>query len=1291
MNQARQDVRHSRAARGWIAWLWTALAAGALQSAHGSVALDQSPLTVQQSLPPNIVLMLDDSGSMAWDVMPDWGYLSSTTADALVSSAVNGVYYNPAITYQPPYAADGVTLFNNASFASAWIDGFDPSKGTVNLRSYDGSRDTSRSSRSSSDINYSATIANTTSNAYDATLSCPFGYTPVTSGSYAGKCKRNDSYFNNGTWTCPSGGSYNSSLGQCVVTTTTNTSLFTYTTKNANGSYTRYYVGPAGSCAAASLSAAVCSEAAADQQNVANWFSYYHTRILMAKSGLLNAFFNLDPTIRFGFGSINGSQAGWIDSNYLSGLRYAFSTDTQSSNYLAAVQPFGNGSSGTQKANFWRWATAEQANGGTPLRQALNAVGKYYQTAQPWRIANTDSSELACRQSYTILTSDGFWNESGVALQSNPYNDNIDGGPGSTVTTTTTSNYAATLSCPAGYTPVTTGSNAGNCKKNKRYYNLGTWICPNGGSYNSSIQKCVVMTTTTTTSPTVTNTGPNGLSYIYSAAPPYADTYADTLADVAMNYWLTDLRPSTDNEVPTSNEDPAFWQHMTTFTLGLGFTPKNISPAGTTIDRIFNWANGSAPIAGFSWPQPSADSINNIADLAHAAVNGHGGFYSATSPQDFSNALRDALKRVSERIGSGASLAANSTKLETGTVTYQAVYYTGKWKGDLKAYSVNPSTGVIATSPTWAAGAAGVLPAAASRDIRTYNPSAAAGAQWVAFSAPSTLSTAQNQHLGADLASQQAMINYLRGDPSNEQRYSGSYRNRDTALGDIVDSQPVYVGAPDANLFFGKSFSGSDSYPGFAANKLTRSPRIWVAANDGMQHSFSAENGVEAFAYLPNAVILSDVQNLGNPDYGGTALPHQYFNDGELSVADVYYSGAWHSVLVGTTGRGLAKAVYALDVTDADAPSLLWERAAGDGGANSSYIGQIIGKPVIAQTADGSWSVLVGNGYNSASGKAALLQFDIVSGSLSVHATDATSNNGLAAPAVWMADPTDGIGTTAYAGDLTGKVWSFNLSSASSTGTSLFVAKDASDNPQSITGGVLAGKDPATGNLWLYFGTGRYLTQPELGDLSVQTWYGIIVQAGSSQPAALVGNLSGGRTALRQRTILGEQAPNASTTPPALGARAISTAAEGDMSGKSGWYLDLVARSSSAKGERMVTPNQFQGSLLLGTSRVPQSSDPCNPSGSGWIMAIAPFSGAAPSSMFFDLNADSQFNSSDRISIDGVDHAAAGVGFISVPNNPIFVGNTMLVSFDNASTGSIQTAGSVGALKQLSWRELVGP
>ena len=89
-------------------------------------------------------------------------------------------------------------------------------------------------------------------------------------------------------------------------------------------------------------------------------------------------------------------------------------------------------------------------------------------------------------------------------------------------------------------------------------------------------------------------------------------------------------------------------------------------------------------------------------------------------------------------------------------------------------------------------------------------------------------------------------------------------------------------------------------------------------------------------------------------------------------------------------------------------------------------------------------------------------------------------------------------------------------------------------------------------------------------------------------------------------------------------------------------------------------------------------------------MAIDPFTGTAPGSTFFDINHDTLFNNSDKITdANGNVYIVAGVGFSSIPTNPIFAGNTMLVSFDNAATGNVNTKGTVGAVQRLSWREWV--
>ena len=59
-------------------------------------------------------------------------------------------------------------------------------------------------------------------------------------------------------------------------------------------------------------------------------------------------------------------------------------------------------------------------------------------------------------------------------------------------------------------------------------------------------------------------------SYTYTPTLPFSDSHSNTLADVAMHYWKTDLRTDMPNKVPTSPANPAFWQHMSTFTVGLG-------------------------------------------------------------------------------------------------------------------------------------------------------------------------------------------------------------------------------------------------------------------------------------------------------------------------------------------------------------------------------------------------------------------------------------------------------------------------------------------------------------------------------------------------------------------------------------------------------------------------------------------------------------------------------------------------------------------------------------------------
>src|SRR5699024_1543034 len=112
--------------------------------------------------------------------------------------------------------------------------------------------------------------------------------------------------------------------------------------------------------------------------NIANWFAYYHNRILMAKSGLMTALVSLSPNYRFGFGAINNRNSNKLPHSVNTGIN------------IAEVRPFGDGSNGTQKKAFWDWLASMDPNGGTPLRRALEAAGKYYEKDQPWQTMEGD-------------------------------------------------------------------------------------------------------------------------------------------------------------------------------------------------------------------------------------------------------------------------------------------------------------------------------------------------------------------------------------------------------------------------------------------------------------------------------------------------------------------------------------------------------------------------------------------------------------------------------------------------------------------------------------------------------------------------------------------------------------------------------------------------------------------------------------------------------------------------------------------------------------------------------------
>lgn len=1187
----------------------TALVLGPVLSVQAAVEVDQSPLIVSDPLPPNIVLLHDDSGSMGRNYLPDDAPRGGWSG--FRDSSQNRQYYNPETLYTLPPKADG-TSYPEPTFPNGYEDPFEDTDTDNILSKWD----------------YSESVGYEVDHLYTQRWSCE---------NDGGSWERDN------WWEDRECRFYSRAF---VYFDGNDKHYVIEDNKSCNGLT---------NCHKAGDSLTIDGITTTYGQNVANYYSYYRARHLAAKSGIMSSFSSLDPSYRFGFGSLNNSNSGKMSEDIFSqtfNTRLGKSWDSHTIS-IEKVKPYGDGGNGTQKEHFWEWLEGVGKSGGTPLRQALDTAGQYYQTEQPWLDTDDQGAEVeyACRPAYTILVSDGYWS----------------GRP--------PSDFLAT-------SDVTGTDN-------------------------------------------------------YSAAKPFmGGTAADggaTLADVANYYWKTDLRPRVENQVPATPTDPATWQHMTTFTVGLGLSVSGIGDATPT--QLFEWARTGEKPEGLTWdadwPTPSrgtgSGNANNVSDMLHAAINGHGSFFSARDPKQFSEGIKKALAEIGEAPGAGSTPSfSGGERLTSSTRQYTASYTTGSWIGELYSVGYDEATDSFSVDP-WRASAQ--LPAAADRNIWTTNKSGSA-VEFKPDSLSEYLATlGDNLYLadpkGADWGDD--IVNYLRGDRKYEDQdetpLDSVLRKRDSLLGDIVTSTPVVIGAPKPDLYknvldetYFDGLSGENTYDSFVTDNASRTPLVYVAANDGMLHAFNANTGAEVFAFIPGAVVGgtgdASLARLANPEYGvynpvdGTQpVPHQYFNDGKLTTQNVYLDGEWKTILVGTTGRGTSRTVYALDITNpadlADpekaADAILWERSAGDGKPNADWIGMSLGRPTISliksSTEDeGQWVVHVGNGPNSENNKAALLQFDLATGALSVYAAGSMTDNGLAAPYVIQNNNTDGISEYAFAGDLKGNVWSFPLSpTGGNVSAPIYVAKDASGNRQPITADMYATQNPNTGAVWVFFGTGRFLTDGDIrqSDPQVQTWYGLrALKGGSSSPAVTYSNT---RSDLQKREILAENLEGTDIY------RATSIGDFSDLTEDDnvGWYMDLVSPNNGKEGERVVYQTQLIGGRLIVNTLIPKSSSPCDTFPGGATLIVDPFSGANPGEGVLDTNDDGETDDKDSTTISGEIHHYNGqryeVGMAGSVSALIQEGGKVRLfglGLDSREMTLDTTMGATGA-QRLNWHEIL--
>ncbi len=748
-----------------------------------------------------------------------------------------------------------------------------------------------------------------------------------------------------------------------------------------------------------------------------------------------------------------------------------------------------------------------------------------------------------------------------------------------------------------------------------------------------------------------------GSSYKYLKSRPFLDSNSNSLADVAMYYWNHDLQPSIDNAVTPVGDNNSFWQNMTNFTVGLG------------VRGTLNPATDLSALTGgtLNWPAVAADSgPPNVDDLWHAAVNSRGKFFSAKDPSELASGIKTALAAVNGGTGSNSGVATASTVLSNTNRKYVPTFLPTIWSGDISAITLDASGQSGATM--WKA--ADRMPAWNARNIVTWDTglSTPAGAVFGA-----SMSAGNKTALGAFTApaTTNNFIDFLRGDHSQE-GIGYPYRSRDNIngspfiLGDFVNANPVLVQNSFNGMYNNPAWGGANGYATFLNTKAGRTAVLFAGSNDGMLHGFkdsraatplsALTDGQEVFAYVPRAVY-GNLSKLADKNYGSLGLPHQYFVDGPLGESDAFVkapgasTASWRNYLTGSLGAG-GRAVFALDVTDLanlGPSSVRWEIS----DANDADLGYVLSAIKVGVLPNGKWVAIFGNGFSSSNGYATLFVVDLETAAIQKLNVDTGGSNGLGG--VTLVHDSAGYISTVYAGDLKGKMWklAYDASAASkfivSGGAALFAATDGSGTAQPITSSPSIFAHSLGGQV-VVFGTGKLFTSADADDVSTQSIYGVWDKAGDTITRPM------SRSNLVVRTL-----STVAGTGAATGSTFYSfTSSAVNPATNRGWYTD---ETSVITGGRVIYPTQvdsFRTALVSTVAPVQGTPAVCaTGSGSGVNLVfpvepdyISGASGAIPAGIGsgtagrqFDTNGDGVVNSSDVV-VAGYKTAADGIDAI---------------------------------------------
>ena len=309
--------------------------------------------------------------------------------------------------------------------------------------------------------------------------------------------------------------------------------------------------------------------------------------------------------------------------------------------------------------------------------------------------------------------------------------------------------------------------------------------------------------------------------------------------------------------------------------------------------------------------------------------------------------------------------------------------------------------------------------------------------------------------LNGDDTDELAVITRLRGKEWDSD--VGAWVERENKLGAIMHSAPVIV---DHNSRTGTS----------------RTEIAYVGDLYGMLHAINIEDGVEKWAFIPPNLL----GRLKNDRIDPNAVQDFAAVDGSPTAKDVYYDHdnnpetdkVWHTILVCPEGFW-GNHIFALNVTDPDNWSLLWELTDTDmGHAYRAAINKV--KWPVEGGYEIKWVFFVATGYASiveAHGGINVFAYDLISGAELWHFSQgyADSVNDIPGAVTLFDIDYDTFVDRVYVGDMNGRMWEINaLDGTNVNGGNIPLWNCGVGKPISVSPAI----SEIEGNVVVIFGTG---------------------------------------------------------------------------------------------------------------------------------------------------------------------------------------------------------------------------